>query len=147
MRLWHYELLSVLPRQQLVAQLRECVAIAKAIHKFGKPNHILVNKVMNYPTSHFRTYCGKVIEEMKRRDYNVSEETIRKLNQYIGFQYGDENEVKVIFKQWHNNRYLTQCYYNLEEKFDCGGIDVQEWIPVAKYMERNIVKLFEENHS
>ena len=29
MRLWHKDLLPFLPRQQLLSQLRECVAIAK----------------------------------------------------------------------------------------------------------------------
>lgn len=23
---------------------------------------------------------------------------------------------------WHNDRYLIQCYYNLQEKYDCGAI-------------------------
>ena len=24
-------------------------------------------------------------------------------------------------------RYLKQCLYNLEEKYDCGGINKEEW--------------------
>lgn len=36
MRLWHYDLLDVLPRQQLCSQLRECVAIAKDIYEKGQ---------------------------------------------------------------------------------------------------------------
>ena len=43
MRLWHIDLISVLPREQLVAQWRELSAIAGAIQKKGTPNHILVN--------------------------------------------------------------------------------------------------------
>lgn len=23
---------------------------------------------------------------------------------------------------WHNDRYFLQCFYNLQEKHDCGGI-------------------------
>ena len=30
--------------------------------------------------------------------------------------------INELFPEWHNNRYLQQCYYNLEEKYDCGGI-------------------------
>ena len=26
-----------------------------------------------------------------------------------------------------NDRYLLQCFYNLQEKFDCGGIDPTDW--------------------
>lgn len=33
MRLWHIDLIPVLPREQLVAQWRECSAIAGAILK------------------------------------------------------------------------------------------------------------------
>ena len=32
-----------------------------------------------------------------------------------------------IFYDWHNDRYYWQCYYNLEEKYDCGGISQDEW--------------------
>ena len=33
----------------------------------------------------------------------------------------------IIFGDWHNDRYLMQCYYNLQEKHDCGGISDDEW--------------------
>ena len=35
-----------------------------------------------------------------------------------------------LFEDWHNHRYLKQCLYNLEEKYDCGGISREEWIPI-----------------
>ena len=34
--------------------------------------------------------------------------------------------IKDLFPDWHNDRYLEQCYFNLEEKYDCGGV-AQEW--------------------
>ena len=34
--------------------------------------------------------------------------------------------IEDLFPDWHNDRYLEQCYFNLEEKYDCGGI-AQEW--------------------
>ena len=27
-----------------------------------------------------------------------------------------------LYKDWHNSKYLNQCYYNLQEKYDCGLI-------------------------
>ena len=54
MRLWHKDLIDVLPNQQLVAQWRELSAIAGAIQKHGTPNHLLVNFVY-YPTSEIWT--------------------------------------------------------------------------------------------
>lgn len=83
MRLWHYDLLDVLPRQQLCSQLRECVAIAKDIYEKGTTNHILINPIMNYDLSHFRLYCDLVIDEMEKRGYNVSDKTKAKKVEYL----------------------------------------------------------------
>ena len=49
MRLWHKDLIPVLPRQQLLSQWRECCCIARNIVENGTPNHILVNKILDYP--------------------------------------------------------------------------------------------------
>lgn len=41
-----------------------------------------------------------------------------------------------LFAGWHNDRYLTQCYYNLQEKHDCGGIADDEWEDIERrYIE------------
>ena len=39
MRLWHKDLISVLPRQQLLGQWRECCLIARNIAEKNTPNH------------------------------------------------------------------------------------------------------------
>ena len=85
-RLWHYQLLKYLPHQQILSQLRECVAIAKDIYETGKTNHILINPIMDYPIEHFQEYCDMVIEEMDMRDYKVSQKTIEKLSKYLNYQ-------------------------------------------------------------
>lgn len=64
MRMWHKNMISVLPREQLVAQWRELSSIAGNIKTKGTPNHILVNKVMNYPMNHFITYAAAIRAEM-----------------------------------------------------------------------------------
>ena len=142
MRLWHYDLLDVLPKQQLCSQLRECVAIAKDIYKKGTTNHILINPIMDYDLNHFRLYCNLVIKEMEKRGYNVSDKTKEKLNKYINYykemiimqttrifildnRYNDG--YRELFDNWHTDRYLIQCLYNLEEKYDRGGITPEEW--------------------
>ena len=38
-----------------------------------------------------------------------------------------------LFENWHNDRYLAQCYYNLQEKFDCGGIEAADWNIIYKF--------------
>ena len=57
MRLWHKDLISILPREQLVAQWRELSAIAGAIQKNGTPNHGLVNFVLDYDYDNFISYA------------------------------------------------------------------------------------------
>lgn len=140
MRLWHYDMLDVLPKQQLCSQLRECVAIAKDIYEKGTTNHILINPIMDYDLNHFRLYCNLVIKEMEKRGYNVSDKTKAKLNQYlhgrisVSNTFGGQlsvllanNEYEPLFDDWHTDRYLKQCLYNLEEKYDRGGISPEEW--------------------
>ena len=131
MRCWHIKLLPLLPRQQLLSQLRECVATAKDIYETGKTNHILINKIMDYPIEHFQEYCDMIIEEMNARDYKVSQQTIDKLSKYLNYQcyasFANPELRKVLFKDWHTDRYLVQCLYNLQEKYDCKGITFDEW--------------------
>ena len=126
MRLWHKQLIEVLPRQQLLGQWRECCCIAKNIAENGYPNHILVNKIIDYPISEFCDYCNIVLKEMMARGYHVSERSINALYDHIGFM-PDSNLNKDIFSRWHNDRYLKQCLYNLQEKYDCGGISRGEY--------------------
>lgn len=131
MKLWHIKLLPLLPRQQLLSQLRECVAIAKDIYETGKTNHILINQIMDYPIEHFQEYCDMVIEEMDARNYKVSQQTIDKLSKYLNYQcyasFANPELRKVLFKDWHTDRYLVQCLYNLQEKYDCKGVKFDEW--------------------
>lgn len=148
MRLWHYDLLDVLPKQQLCSQLRECVAIAKDIYEKGTTNHILINPIMDYNLNHFRLYCNLVIKEMEKRGYNVSNQTKAKLCQYLNGRitvsntfYGElhvliDYKYEPLFDDWHTDRYLIQCLYNLEEKYDRGGITQEEWDKIYhKYIE------------
>lgn len=137
MRLWHYKLLSVLPRAQLLSQWRECVAIAKGLKETGRTNHILINKIMDYPLDEFRNYCGLVYEEMTKRGYAVSKSVLEKMFDYISFDFRTEPKHDEVFNKWHTQNYLRQCYYNLEEKWDCGGIPDKEWNKILEFMLLN----------
>ena len=129
MRLWHKNLVPYLPRQQLISQWRECCCIARNIRKNGTPNHILVNKIVDYPTKHFIAYTFIVKKEMERRGYKCDESKFTRW-----FEEWDKFTIdqKVIFKGWHNKRYLRQCYFNLQEKYDNGGISQKEWDKVER---------------
>lgn len=127
MRLWDFSLIKFLPRQQLLAQWRECVCIAKSIYEKGSPNHILVNKIMDYPIDIFNDYCNIVLVEMLKRGYKISTSSINKLENYIDFNVNSDKQHSQPFSNWHNLRYLNQCMFNLQEKYDCNGMTNQEW--------------------
>ena len=137
MRLWHYKLIPYLDRQRLIAQYRECCAIIKNIADNGTPNHILVNKVLEYPSIHFEAYTHMIIAEMKKRGYNigVNSNSYRKFCERLRisrFYFRDDHncyhvENNEVFPYWHNDRYLKQCLFNLEEKALCYGISKDEW--------------------
>ena len=125
MRCWHKSLLSYLPRQQLLGQWRECCLIAKNTAEKGTPNHILVNRIMDYSIGHFWEYgylvCGTIRNRSYKCDFNKFEQWFDKPWALLVPIYNE------LFLNWHNDRYLTQCMYNLEEKHDCKGITDDEW--------------------
>lgn len=143
MRLWHKDLITALPREQLVAQWRELSAIAGNLNTKGTPNHILVNKVCDYSRDHFISYAFWVRQEMTRRGYRAMDSVWDKILSTREIDYGEQQilPLKDLFPGWHNNRYLTQCYHNLEEKYDCGGI-TEEWfkkIAEIYYKEKSYI--------
>lgn len=132
-RLWHYKMIKFLPKAQLVSQWRECVCIATNITNNGTPNHLLVNAMTEYPITNFNVYCNIVLREMVERGYNVSEDSINKLEETVGFEADVVNWLDMcdIFNGWHNKEYLRVCYANLYEKWKFGKgksrITDEEW--------------------
>ena len=126
MRLWHKDLVKYLPRLQLMSQWRECCCIAKNITEKGTPNHILVNKIMDYPIDHFMTYCNLVAKEMCNRGYKCNSTRLTKWTKQLVNKYTLVSSDD-LFSEWHNDRYLNQCIINLQEKFDSNGICKNEW--------------------
>lgn len=122
MRLWHWRLLPYLPRQQLISQFRECCAIARNIHENGSPNHLLVNRIMEYPEDEFNTYTDEVAIQMEVRGYKV--------DLWKFYKWRNDKNVMLlsgIFRRWHTKEYLRQNMANLMEKYECGGIADDEW--------------------
>lgn len=145
MRLWHKDLISSLDRERIIAQWRECCCIIKNIADKDTPNHLLVNKVLKYHSSHFEYYTECIINELKHRGYKISsvaynnyKENLNKaidkdvFNNHMEDLYRSDNPFTELFAGWHNDRYFAQCVYNLQEKFDCGGIKESEWNKIKK---------------
>ena len=128
MRFWHWELIPVLPRQQLLGQWRELCLVARNLQERGTPNHILVNPVKDYPLQHLDTYANLVYHEMRDRGYFADWYSYSK---YRGQKVLDCSlDKEALFPGWHNDRYYWQCYNNLQEKYDRGGITDEEWRPI-----------------
>ena len=142
MRLWHKDLIPVLPREQLVSQWRECSAIAGAIAKNGTPNHMLVNKVLDYPMEHFVEYSIRIRQEMTCRGYRTTDAVMKKI---ISVRPEGLDDLtfpawETVYADWHNDRYFLQCYYNLQEKYDCGGITQEDWDKIQKVKLEKIIQ-------
>ena len=145
MRLWHRDLIKYLPKQQLLGQWRELCLIGGLLASDHTPNHILVNPILDYPPEHFEAFCNLVIEEMNNHNLDINDTVLRKLqdnvrawrlylNEDLPFDYVDRDWSmdlgEPIYFDWHTDRYLRQCYYNLEEKYDRGGIPEDEWMKI-----------------
>lgn len=135
MRLWHYKLIDVLPRQQLLGQWRELNLIWKEISENGTINHIIVNYINDYSILEFVAYCNIVEKEMLKRKYTIKSSLTSSLKQCY-----NEKDIPIIqkiidegpYKEIHNYRYLDQCYYNLQEKYDRGGINTNDYSIIAQ---------------
>ncbi len=71
MQLWHQDLISVLPRQQLLGQHRKCCALRGA--GWGRP-HATVNYVFTHSPIKLFQYYKMIMQEMEKRGYKVSAE-------------------------------------------------------------------------
>lgn len=116
MRLWHQELISKLPRQQLLGQHRECCALRG---KGWQRKHATVNYVFDYFPYRLFKYHELIMQEMTERGYRVSPEWFEK--EYRGKQLPaydrlEEEELPTIIYPEHNAIYLQECLDNLKQK-------------------------------
>ena len=121
MRLWHKDIITKLPRKQLLGQHRECAALRG--NGWGK-KHSVVNYVFEHPYSMLYSYHEKVMHEMEARGYHVTPKwhNVHYRGKNIGFDLSafTEQHSSADYPE-HNNRYLQECIDNLHSK----GIDLQ----------------------
>ena len=119
MRIWHIDLLPYLPDLQFKGQLRELVAIMHDWRDKEKTNHILINRVMDYPKSelllYFETYASiHALRYNKLLSQHYYEE-------FREFAYGSKisfNPNLELFDGWHDKEYLRCNMANLYEKHE-----------------------------
>lgn len=130
MRIWHFALLPYLPDLQFKGRLRELVAIMRDWRDKGKTNHLLINKVMEYPKSELYTYYLLYRVWYKARYSKELDNT--EFAQFANNECKDVNTMgkEGLFQGWHNNTYLRICMANLYEKHLAVGksrVTDEEW--------------------
>lgn len=104
MRLWHQQLIKKLPRQQLLGQWRECIALLGG--GWGK-KHRTVDYVFTYLKQDLADYSFLIASEMQARGYKPK---LDYLSNYK-FNYRDD----IIYKE-HDKIYMKECLENLKNK-------------------------------
>lgn len=136
MRLWDISMLPYLPREQLVGCWRECSAIVGNIKKYNEPHHLLVNFIMNYDYDHFISYCFYLREEMTARGYRTMNSVWEKIIS-LKPDYAILHQSEVYPYQF-NQTYKEICFYNLLEKYLCGGITLNDWEKIEDWAAQHI---------
>ena len=127
MRLWHETLLPYLPRQQLLGQHRECVALRGA--GWGR-RHSVVNYVFTHDPARLVAYHYRVMDEMRARGYhpdpiwlnpNWRGSTLGECEGWVNPDFVQlvYDESGLIYPE-HDETYLNECIENLKNK----GIDI-----------------------
>ena len=139
MRLWYYALIPVLDNKHLISQWRECIAIKRQWEK-GTLKHRLVSYVTDYDKAYFYKYFVNIAYEMDNRKIKFNVNFLKEMQDFthtniadLKYKYRDN---KLIYPE-HNDRYLRECLYNLEEKATRGIITKQEWQKIYnKYKDK-----------
>ena len=131
MRIWHYRLLPYLPELQFKGQLRELVAIMHDWRDKGKTNHILINRVMEYPRTDLASYFWDYNERYCKRFGKTHPKALKEFFEFSDYKPYNPHP----FEGWHDDGYLRVCMANLYEKHFYGvgksRISDEEWAVLA----------------
>jgi len=144
MRLWHQDMIEVLPRQQLLGQHRECAALRG--NGWAK-SHETVNYIFDHNPVYLYYYHYLIIKEMVARGYTPD---IKWLDpKYRGKNCNPHiHEIHpcvpdIIYKE-HNDKYLLECLSNLHDKFtnaEEGKYDKQELRKFYEFYHKKMTRL------
>jgi hypothetical protein len=111
---------------QFKGQLRELVAIMHDWRDKGKTNHLLINRVMEYPKADLASYFWDY-DKLYYERFGKSRGDMVK--EFVEFACGSYNPYP--FEGWHDDSYLRVCMANLYEKYFYGAgksrISDDEW--------------------
>ena len=87
----------------------------------------------DYQKSGYLTYVTKVCREMITRDIKFQE---KYYNEILDFCTKNGGNAFFNYPE-HNDRYLIQCYYNLQEKYDRRIISKEEWEKIEEMIKND----------
>ena len=125
MRIWSKKLIQVLPTKQLKAMRYE---LGDMIKQYPNIKHSLVKFANDYDIAFLGEYFGIVLLECLKRNINMNEKYNIEISNIVfdNSKLETEEQVGLKFKE-DNDRYLKQCLYNLQEKYDRNIITKEEW--------------------
>ena len=97
--------------------------------------HRLVSYVIDYDKGYFGLYVNMVLQEFNNRNIKFNRKLADEIANFV-LEGRDIKYVSNYFNHYpeHNDRYLKQCYYNLQEKYDRGIISEDEWQKIIDYI-------------
>lgn len=115
MRLWSFDFIPYLPNAQLKALRYE---IGDMVKQYPNIKHGLVKYINNYDIKYLLGYFHKVLDEFDEREINHKKSYDDDIISTILVKSHDLSIKDRFSYPEHNNRYIRQQYYNLQEKFD-----------------------------
>lgn len=153
MRIWHKDLIEVLPDNLLIELYQDCSQILDNIKDYNSTGDDLCDKIMMYEREHFYTYCiDYVLAEIVKRGsmwVDITEFQIKCLKYlfptldesyhdfYLKYNNGTSISHAELFEFWHSPRYLQQCVLFLEEMYDCDLITYTDWFKIMNHVKNS----------
>ena len=149
-RIYHKDLIPVLPDNLLIFQLYDCLSISEELYFNGEPEDIITKKITKYMPDEFYTYFKLVCDEIIKRKINSNiqldefeENFVRNLSKYSGRETFSIIDYPRLFEGWHSTRYLQQCILQIEELYDNEFVELKDWFRLVNGV-RNMSVLCEE---
>lgn len=131
MRLWHYEMISILPKNILIKLWHDCEAIGSNLERKGTTGDVKCDRILDYNYCTFEEYCTRVHNTMILRHYKINNRLGQLLFARIkanADKFHPSDIVTVgVYKNWHNLDYFDLCYKLIKELHDCNVVKDDDW--------------------
>lgn len=88
---------------------------------------------MDYDLDHFITYAKLVRDEMTERGYRTMDSVWNKI---VAVKPDWKKiDIALLYYDWMDAEYMDICFYNLLEKYRCGGISQEDFDKIAQRID------------